>query len=188
MLKWLTPDAYFDSIYDIDLNSLCSQGIEGLIIDLDNTLIPRDKKAVSDELLTWFNDLEERGLRCCVLSNNLNSRGKAISKKINRPVIAMAKKPSRNAFKKALEVLKTHPEKTVVIGDQIFTDVFGGRRMGLKTILVVPLSGKELFTTALVRQFERRLLKRLIKENRLQKNKKVEFGLEARSDENNQSN
>lgn len=175
MLKWLIPNAYFDSVYDIKLDDLARQGIRGLIIDLDNTLIPRDKKETPDKLMEWLDNLEKKGLKVCIVSNNKSSRGRDISDKIKRPVIAMAKKPARSAFKKALGILKTEPAKTVVIGDQLFTDVFGGKRMGLKTILVVPLKGKELFTTAIIRKFERRILKRLLEDNRLQKNRNVEI-------------
>ncbi|TET54723.1 MAG: YqeG family HAD IIIA-type phosphatase [Actinobacteria bacterium] len=175
MIKWLTPDAYYDSIYAINIDDLSKQGIEGIIIDLDNTLIPRDKKDTPSRLIEWLDNIEKNDLRLCVVSNNKHSRGKAISEKINRPVVSMARKPSRSAFKKALDILKTPEDKTVVIGDQIFTDVMGGRRMGLKTILVVPLKGKDFFTTALIRRLEWRILRRLIKDNRLQKNKGLQL-------------
>lgn len=173
MLKWLIPNAYFDSVYDIKIDDLAKQGVRGLIIDLDNTLIPRDRKETPDKLLKWLERIEEKGLKICIVSNNKNSRGREISNKINKPVIAMAKKPARSAFKKALDILKTEPSETVVIGDQLFTDVFGGKRMGLKTILVVPLKGKEFFTTAIMRRFERRILKRLLEDKQLQKNGNV---------------
>ncbi|HDZ86401.1 MAG TPA: YqeG family HAD IIIA-type phosphatase [Actinobacteria bacterium] len=175
MLKRFTPDAYYDSIYDIQIEDLVGKGIKGLIIDLDNTLIPRDKTATPDKLMSWLKNLEKHGLRICVVSNNLRSRGNEISNKIKQPVISMAKKPSRAAFKKALEILDTPIDKTVVVGDQIFTDVFGGNRMGLKTILVVPLNGREFFATYFVRIVERFILRHLLRSKRIQKNKQVDF-------------
>ncbi len=175
MLKWLTPDAYFDSIYDIDIDDLVNLGIKGLIIDLDNTLIPRDKNSTPQKLLNWFAEIEKKGLKVCVLSNNTNTRGKEISEKINRPVIGMAKKPSRSAFIKALNILKTPLEETAVIGDQLFTDVFGGRRMGLKTILVVSLGGQDFILTVFMRKLERIILRKLANDNKLTKNKGLEI-------------
>ncbi len=175
MIRLFTPDAYYDSIYDIEIDALQSNGINGLILDLDNTLIPRDKTATSDKLLAWLNGLEKKGLKICVVSNNKKSRGREISNKIKRPVIGMARKPSRAAFKKALNVIDTPINSTVVIGDQVFTDVFGGNRMGLKTILVVPLDGKDFFATSFMRVIERFILRHLLRSKRLKKNKQVNF-------------
>jgi len=175
MLKRFTPDAYYDPIYDIQIDSLIEKGIKGLIMDLDNTLIPRDKTATPNKLILWLKNLEEHGLKICIVSNNIRSRGNEISDKIKQPVISMAKKPSRAAFKKALEVLDTPIDKTVVVGDQVFTDVFGGNRMGLKTILVVPLNGREFFATYFVRIVERFILRHLLRSKRIQKNKQVDF-------------
>lgn len=174
MLRWLTPDAYYDSIYDIELGTLAQLGVKGLIIDLDNTLIPRGKKVTPRKLIDWLDQIESKGLRVCIVSNNTNTRGKDISGKVKRPVISMARKPSRAAFKKALDILKTPEEETVVIGDQIFTDVFGGSRMGLKTILVVPLEGRDFIATVFMRKLERMVLKRLQKQNKLRKNQPLQ--------------
>lgn len=175
MLKWFTPSAYVDSIYHIDIENLNKLNVKGLIIDLDNTLIPRDEEETPQKLLAWLNGLEKKGFKVCVVSNNTNSRGRLISEKLNLPVISMAKKPAKAAFNKALGILKTTKEETVVVGDQLFTDVLGGNRMKLKTILVVSLGGKDFFATVLMRKLERVILNRLSKKKGLEKNNLAQF-------------
>jgi len=158
------PDRYYDSIFDIDFDLLKGNGIRGLLIDLDNTIIPRDEDEVSEDLRYWFLNLSKKGFKVCIVSNNWKSRVSEIAEELGLPLIARAVKPKKRAFEQGMKLLKTNKNQTAVIGDQVFTDVFGGNRTGLFTILVVPLSDCDLFYTKFLRKLERIILKRIRKE------------------------
>lgn len=162
MLKKLKPKLYVDSIYHIDFEKLKRRGISGIIIDLDNTITEWDNPRLSDQTFDWFIKMKHAGLKACIASNNNHDRVVKAVEKLDIPYVAKAKKPRRGAFKKAMEMMKTKPEQTAVVGDQIFTDILGGNRLNLFTILVVPINTKEFIGTRLVRIMERRVLKSLL--------------------------
>jgi HAD superfamily phosphatase (TIGR01668 family) len=170
LFKFLCPDEYYDSIFDIDLDKLKRKNIEGIIIDLDNTLVPWGEEETTDKLHHWLKNLKNSGFKVCIVSNNRGARTTSIANKLNLPIIEQAWKPRKKAFKKAILVLRVPREKLAVVGDQIFTDVFGGKRMNMKTILVVPISKKELYSTRILRLIERKIINNLMKKNLLKKN------------------
>jgi HAD superfamily phosphatase (TIGR01668 family) len=96
----------------------------------------------------------------CLVSNNLSTRVSRFSRALDIPAIAKAAKPRRRSFRQAMEIMGTTAEHTAVIGDQLFTDVLGGNRLHLFTVLVSPLSPLEFWTTRLVRRAERLVLPR----------------------------
>lgn len=167
MLKLFCPDWYCDSILSIDTAKLKATGVEGFIIDLDNTLLPRDERETSNEVKDWLRKTRRLGFRMCIVSNNRGERVKEVANELGLSVVTLAAKPYKGAFKQGLKILGTHREKTVVVGDQIFTDILGGNLAGLKTILVVPMSSKELFHTRVLRYFERIIIKKLMKRNQV---------------------
>jgi HAD superfamily phosphatase (TIGR01668 family) len=172
MLTKLTPNEYYDSIFDIKPSYLKEIGITRIIVDLDNTLIPRNEIVAKDELIDWLKSMRNVGLKLVIVSNNTKTRVGIIARKLDLPLVAMAKKPSRLAFEKGMKAIQCKKEETAVIGDQIFTDVLGGNRMGLYSILVVPLSGHEHFVTKFVRQIEKLVLKRLEKRKLIPKDER----------------
>jgi len=162
MLKKLKPKLYVDSIYHIDFEKLKRKGINGIIIDLDNTITEWDNPRLSDQTCDWFAKMKHSGLKACIASNNSHDRVVKAVEKLGIPYVAKANKPRRGAFRKAMEIMKTKPEQTAVVGDQIFTDILGGNRLNLFTILVVPINTKEFIGTRLVRILERKVLKSLL--------------------------
>ncbi len=160
MLKKFFPDHYYESIYDIDLFHLREDGIKGFILDLDNTIVARNSSTVSDDLKHWLDLLKEHDIEACILSNNWKQRVSSIAEQVELPLVARAAKPRKGAFKRALDVLGTGKEETVVVGDQIFTDVFGGNIAGLRTILVMPMSNHDGIHTKFLRHLERLVMKR----------------------------
>ena len=159
-MKRFYPNKYYDSIFDIDLNSLKEKGIKSLLIDLDNTIIPRKEREVSEDLKEWFAKLFNEGFKVCIISNNWKARVDKAVKNLDLPLVARAAKPRKKAFEQGMKILGANRDQTAVIGDQIFTDVLGGNRIGLFTILVVPLSKNDLFYTKILRKLERLILKR----------------------------
>ncbi|OUN00867.1 MAG: hypothetical protein BAA04_13150 [Firmicutes bacterium ZCTH02-B6] len=163
MLRLLVPDSCYPSLYDVDLDELSRRGIRGLILDLDNTLAEYANAAVPPRTRAWVQEAKARGFRLCITSNARPQRVKAFAESLGVPGIAYAVKPVRRAFRRALEILGTTPQETAVVGDQLFTDVLGGNRMGMYTVLVNPLSTNELGTTRLMRRLERRVLRHLVR-------------------------
>lgn len=164
LLALLAPREVAASVYDIDPAALAQRGLRGVILDLDNTLTPWGAAEPDPRLGPWLRRATEAGLRVCVASNALEGRARAFSEAAGVPVVGHAGKPRARAFRRALEVVGTTPEATAVVGDQLFTDVLGGNRIGCWTILVHPLSPREFPGTRITRLVERwtvRLLRRL---------------------------
>ncbi|MEJ6950048.1 YqeG family HAD IIIA-type phosphatase [Natronospora cellulosivora (SeqCode)] len=159
MINKLQPDQYYRDVYKIDLDLLKEKGIKGLIFDIDNTIIPWSEKAVVKELLDFFDEINNEGFEICLVSNGKDKRVKFFSEELKLPAIGQAIKPSKRAFKKAQNILGLKTNEIAVIGDQIFTDVLGGNRMGYTTILVDPLSEKELISTKVMRSLEKIVFK-----------------------------
>lgn len=163
MNNLLVPKLYVDSIFEIDLDNLKKIGIEALIIDIDNTLVGWDKKTAPKSVIEWFDKLKHEGFRICLVSNNTETRVVKFTENIDIQAFHKAKKPFKTTFKKAMKYLNSNKSNTAVVGDQIFTDVLGGNRIGLYTILVVPIKSKEFWWTELVRNIERAVLRKIKK-------------------------
>lgn len=163
ILSAFAPDEYLSRVMDVDLAKLRESGIKGLILDLDNTLVPRYESETSVELKDWLRRVDDVGLGVCIVSNNFTARVGAIAKELGLRVVKGAGKPLASAFKQGMRVLGTVPAETAVVGDQVFTDVLGGNRLGMHTILVVPLSEKEMLHTRILRKLECRVLHALAK-------------------------
>jgi len=156
--RHLIPDEYYHSVYDIDLKSLRERGVEGLILDLDNTLAAWRFGEPEPRLARWMDRVKSMGFRPYIVSNDLGPRVELFSRYLDIPGRARAGKPGTGAFREAVAALGLSPDRVAVVGDQIFTDVLGAGRSGCRTILVVPVSTHEFFGTRLVRKVERYLL------------------------------
>ncbi|MDR5658115.1 YqeG family HAD IIIA-type phosphatase [Serpentinicella sp. ANB-PHB4] len=164
-MKLLTPHMYAESIFDINLEKLKEKNIKGLIIDIDNTLVAWDIKYANEKTTKWLQSLQKEGFKVCLVSNNTENRVVTFNEALKLPAIHRANKPRRKAFKKALKILETDIDTTAIIGDQIFTDILGGNRMGLFTVLVVPIVSKEFWWTNFVRKIERHVLRVVLKDH-----------------------
>jgi len=156
----LRPAEYHRFVHSIDPAALRARGIVGLIADLDGTLTAWNRPEPAPEARHWLERCVAAGLKLVIASNNGRDRVAEFAGKLGVPFLANAGKPGRNAFRRAMALLGTGPAETAVVGDQVFTDVLGGNRMGLYTILVTPLSRQEFFGTRLVsRPLERFVLR-----------------------------
>jgi len=161
LIDLFCPDECVGSVLDIDLDNLWERGFRALIMDLDNTLLAWETDEIPAEARQWIERARAKGFKLCIASNGRSGRVMRIARTLGVPAIPKAIKPRKRPFRRALEILGTAPEATVVIGDQLFTDVLGGNRMDLYTILINPMSKEELGTTKIVRKVERRVLNRL---------------------------
>lgn len=159
----LKPNVYFTSVQDITIEFLIKNKIKALILDVDNTLIDYDKNLTA-ETIEWSKQLQGQGIKMYILSNtNKQEKVETVAKKLEIPYEHFAKKPSKKGFVKIKEILRIKEENIAVVGDQIFTDVVGGNRCNMFTILVDPVTNKDYWYTAWKRPIEGILKKRLKK-------------------------
>ncbi len=159
-LKSLAPCATAPLLVDVNIEGLKAEGIQGIILDLDNTITPWRSLDVGDAVLDWLRRAREAGLRLCIVSNSSKARRVAeLSKQLDIPAWAqVGGKPFGAGCDQGLAMLETPPEATAVIGDQIFSDVLGGNRHGLYTVFVEPMSRSEFIATKVIRVVERLVL------------------------------
>jgi uncharacterized protein len=164
-VKHLVPNLWVDKLRDIPLKKLKILGIRGLLIDIDNTLVAWDADEPHIDVRQWIKDAREMGFQVVLVTNNKLARVERMQAYFMVQGLSAAKKPTTGAMKKAMRLMKLERHQTAIIGDQIFTDVLGGNRVGLYTILVTPISDKEFIWTKMMRQFERLVLNYLKRKN-----------------------
>lgn len=129
-----------DNIYELTGQALQRRGIRLLLADLDNTLVPYGVPLPDEKLKAWRDDLAAHGVTLFVLSNNRHEpRPRTFAQGLEVPYIGHAGKPKTPSFFKAMERVGVSPRETAIVGDQVFTDVLGGNRAGVTTILVRPI-------------------------------------------------
>ena len=167
MLK-LTPDYYFKTFRDANVEFLLSIGVKGVLMDVDNTLEPYENPTPGEDVKTWINELKSAGIGCAIVSNNNGKRINLFNLELSLPAYYKAKKPFSKNLKRALSDLSVEKNEAIFIGDQIFTDVLAARFFGIRAILVPPIKDKIDLFTRFKRLLERPILKRY---NKLHKNK-----------------
>lgn len=153
----LRPDRLVEHVTDINLEELWAHGIRGFIFDLDNTIMAPHSGVLDDGVAGWLRKIEGMGFKSVVVSNNpLTFYTQEAEKVLNIPVIGNAAKPRRKQLYRALKILELDAHQVVVVGDRPLTDIWGGQRLGAKTILVDPLTKhKENGFIRLLRKLER---------------------------------
>ena len=165
MFECFFPDAYMDSTYVIDFEKLYKEGIRGVIFDIDNTLVPHGAPA-DERAIRLFARLRSIGLDYCLISNNQLPRVKPFADAVQAKFVEDAHKPSRKNYLKAMKLMHVDLDSCIFVGDQIFTDVYGAKRCGMRTILVKPLHPKEEIQIGLKRYLEKIVLYFYQKEKR----------------------
>lgn len=157
MFDCFFPDEVQESTYVIDFDRLYAQGYRGVIFDIDNTLVPHGEPA-DDRAKALFAHLKELGFSCCLLSNNKLARVKMFNDDVQVHFIEDAHKPSTKNYIRATRLMGTRKSNTVFVGDQLFTDVWGAKRAGIRNILVRPIHPKEEIQIVLKRYLEKIVL------------------------------
>ena len=168
LLNNFLPNQYVKSILDIQPTELKEKGVKGIITDLDNTLVEWDRPEATPQIIQWFEKMQQNQIQVTIVSNNNEVRVKAFSDPLKIPFIYRAKKPMSNAFFQAAKRMNLKKEETVVIGDQLLTDILGGNRSGFHTILVVPVAQNDGLATKFNRLVERRIMNWFRKKGLLQ--------------------
>ena len=148
----LRATRYVASLPLVDVDELVGAGVELVLLDRDNTCVPRDVGEPPAEVMAW--------LSLCLVSNNFHSSQVGeTARKMGCSVVDHAMKPAPFALRRAMRLMGATPERTVMVGDQVFTDVVAGNLAGVRTILVRPQSRSDLWYTHVFRVFERLALR-----------------------------
>lgn len=155
------PDAYLKKVEDINIEFLNKNKIKALLLDVDNTLVDNTKR-MSESVKKWAKELKGQGVKLYILSNT-NDKEKIIkiSKELGIKYYNFAMKPLKRGFKKAQKDLNEKNENIAIVGDQIFTDVIGGKRSKMYTILVDPINKKEFWYTKWKRPIENKVKEKI---------------------------
>ncbi len=165
-IELLCPDRFANSLLDIDVEDLRNKGFESVLLDLDNTLLPWKDSIVPKPVVAWIEQAKSTGMKLCIVSNTHNpKRLTEIAANLGIPCIHRALKPRRQGFERASRMLGCDPKQTVVVGDQIVTDILGGNLAGMYTILVKPMHKQEFVGTKLSRLIERMILHLLARQS-----------------------
>lgn len=157
--KYFLPSDYFKEFQGITPQYLKERGIRAVIIDLDNTLVGFDEPSASETVLKWFRTMKDNGIKVTIVSNGSRVRVSEFSDPHDIEYIFRARKPLVRSYRKAVHMMGMDSSETVMIGDQLLTDVFGANRAGLKSILVLPVKDKDGWATVVNRRIERIIMK-----------------------------
>lgn len=162
----LFPTTAVPKAYDITADGLRKMGVEGLILDIDNTLTTHDHPVPDSRILQWLDQMRAADIRLILLSNNHPPRVAPFAKKLGLAFEADAKKPLPGGYQRAASAMGLSPRQTAVVGDQIFTDVLGANLAGMPSILVEPFQMEPFFRFRLKRFLEKGILRRYWKKQR----------------------
>ncbi|MBS2039043.1 YqeG family HAD IIIA-type phosphatase [bacterium] len=159
VLKWLKPRQTVGFLTEIDIEHLLDQGIRGLLLDLDNTIVAWDSHDVELAVVDWLQRAKTSALSLCLVTNAKLERVERTIRPLGIPYVALARKPMLRGFKKAMHMLGTAPAETAMVGDQIFTDVLGANLLGVYSILIQLPDPKEQWWMKGTRRLEKWVMK-----------------------------
>jgi HAD superfamily phosphatase (TIGR01668 family) len=152
----IRPDACFSRISHIDVQrDLKAKGLNTVLLDIDNTLRSRADGEVPPDARAWLVRCRESGVHVCLLSNNWHGNVFDLAAELELPIVAKAMKPLPVGYLVALRDMHAKARATVVVGDQVFTDIVGANALGLRAYLVAPLAEVDLPHMAALRHVER---------------------------------
>jgi HAD superfamily phosphatase (TIGR01668 family) len=97
----LKPDAYYDGVSFVDLKYLKDNGIKGILLDIDNTIIDINKN-MPQEICDWLFRAKQEGFKVMILSNtNKMEKIIPIAEKFDIGYVSFAKKPFKKRFCKS---------------------------------------------------------------------------------------
>jgi HAD superfamily phosphatase (TIGR01668 family) len=157
----LPGDGRAPRLTEVALDRLAARGLRGIILDLDNTSCAYGRPELADGVADWVERARAAGFAVVLVSNNFSERVAAVGSHLGVPSVPNALKPLPFGFLRALRLLGTSRAETVVIGDQLFTDVLGAKLLGLQAILTEPIVARDFPLTRVLRMLERLLFRRI---------------------------
>ena len=155
IFKAMKPEKVYESLAGMPWQDLYNEGIRTALLDFDNTLGPDHATEPEDYSYQCVKMIEETGIRCCLVSNAKSGRSAKIAEMLGIPVVTYANKPGTSGVLKAIKLMGSSADKSLMVGDQVFTDVIAGNRSGVRTFMVEKLHKKEIWYVLLKRPFEK---------------------------------
>lgn len=153
--KFFLPDTYAENVFSVDLDALKEKGIQLILCDIDNTLVAHDDPHPDHRARAFIEKVRKAGMECFLISNNRKKRVSGFAEKCGAKYYYSSLKPLKRQYKRILREHGFKIEEVAVIGDQLLTDIFGGKRMKFYTVLTAPLYTKDIFYTKINRLAEK---------------------------------
>ncbi len=153
------PDLYLKSIYEFDYSLLQALDIKGILLDMDNTLVPWDCTVMPQQAKDFVRNLQELGFIVCLVSNGKTERVDYKAADLGIPFVSRSLKPTGHGIKKAMRMMQLSRKETALLGDQLFTDMLGANLAGLFSVLTVPMKSNEFLGTKINRQLEKIIIR-----------------------------
>lgn len=157
-MKKLLPDYLVANVSKLDENFYKAHNLKAAVFDIDNTLVAHTEPEPPENILLYFEFLKSIGIKYAIVSNNSMERVQSFCKNLGIPYYYKALKPRKKYLKKVLADLETDAKEAALIGDQLFTDIFGGNRMGMLSVMVTAVGEDETGFVSFKRKFEKRIL------------------------------
>lgn len=154
------PEFYFNSFDVASADFLKSIGVKGIVLDVDNTLEPYENPKPTEKVLCWFASLRENGIKCAIVSNNNKERIELFNSDLQLPAYSKSGKPGKKNVLRAIADMGIKPEEAILMGDQVFTDVWAAHNAKIRAILVPPIRDKRDLLTRFKRLLEKPVLKK----------------------------
>ncbi len=148
------PTYWLKSVLAIDEEFLKMNRVRALVLDMDNTLSMHGDPAAEDGVAEWLDKMRSLGINMRVVSNNTKKRVAPLAAKLGLPFTANGAKPLTFGVNRAVREMGVPKSETLVVGDQIFTDVMAGNLAGIRTVLVEPFRLEKTWTFRLKRKVE----------------------------------
>ena len=159
------PEYYFETFDKASAEFLQSIGVKGIVLDVDNTLEPYENPIPGAHVVAWLESLKAAGISAAIVSNNGGERINLFNKELGLSAYYKAKKPFKKNVLNAMKDMGTDKDNTILMGDQVFTDVWAAHNTGIRAILVPPIKDKTDVLTKFKRLLEKPVLKKYIKRN-----------------------
>ena len=171
ILELFKPNQYVKSFKDVDLIDLKEKGIKVFILDIDNTLVASKKDSLDEDAIRFVKQIKSCKIIPVIISNNVKKRVSVFASELDIDYYCFALKPSLKSYKDILKKYNVRASEVAVLGDQLLTDVAGGNRMNMLTILVDPISTKDNFFGIINRQVENLIFNYLESKDLIKKGK-----------------
>ncbi len=159
------PEYYFETFNEASAEFLSNIGVKGIVLDVDNTLEPYENPLPGEHVVAWLNSLKEKEISAAIVSNNGADRINLFNSTLGLPVYYKAKKPFKKNVLNAMADMGTNRENTVLMGDQVFTDVWAAHNTGIRAILVPPIKDKRDPFTRFKRFLEKPVMRKYYKKH-----------------------
>ena len=153
------PEYYCATFDCLSAAFLSSIGVKGVVLDIDNTLEPYENPLPGDRVTRWLDSLAQFGIKTAIVSNNNKERVELFNSELKMPAYYKAAKPFKKNVLRALADMSVSKDEAILIGDQVFTDVWAAHNSGLRAALVPPIKDKTDPFTKFKRLLERPFLK-----------------------------